>query len=341
MSLWRGDKRQSLIAQQAARVLITSKDEPHSPLRHRQMLNWLRRSREHLFILLEMMYLDGVLDRKKLLDRTARLEGKTSVPPSAGIGSSASRPCTSSTALCRFVTGRTAFAAAAVALVLLGVSISVTRTNDEAVRHVSLPDGSVMHIARGSDYEIAFREQIRLVELPRGEAVFEVAKDPRRPFVVRSGLSDTVAVGTRFSVVSDASATITTVAEGAVRVVAPAGADLATGTIVNAGEEFQVLAGASTPEPVTAVDAGRKLSWATGWLMFDGETVGDAVRTFNRFSDTRIEITQPELTGTRLTFQRFAIDQPEAFANGIAATLNVPASTDSARKVIYVGNRRP
>jgi transmembrane sensor len=228
-------------------------------------------------------------------------------------------------------------AGTAVVALFLGISIATIRDRSPSIRHVTLDDGSVMHVLSGSDVDIEFSDRRRLVHLPLGEAVFEVAKDPDRPFIVRSKLSDSIAVGTRFGVVTNSSVTTTTVSEGEVRVVTPASADLTTSTDVHAGEEIRVIAGASRPRSVTSVNAERKLSWSAGWLEFDGETIGEAVRTFNRFNDMRIDIA-PELSTARLTYYRFSLDQPESFANAIATALNAPVIRSSARNVIYIGD---
>lgn len=146
-------------------------------------------------------------------------------------------------------------------------------------------------------------------------------------------------MGTRFGVSTDSTATITTVSEGEVRVVAPAGADPITGTSVRTGEELRVAAGSSRAEPVIAVDAERTISWSAGWLEFKGETVGEAVSTFNRFSDVRIEITQPELSSEQMKYYRFEIDQPLAFSIAIGKWLKVPVSQNVTQGGIYIGGR--
>jgi transmembrane sensor len=57
-----------------------------------------------------------------------------------------------------------------------------------------------------------------LALLKQGEAFFEVAKDPNRPFVVSAGSKRVVAVGTKFSVRRDADSVGVVVTEGKVRV---------------------------------------------------------------------------------------------------------------------------
>jgi transmembrane sensor len=323
MSVRQTDDPRSRRMFEAALVLILCKDErPMSPKLRQRLDEWVQDSSENARNLLQLEALASELNRLRLVDRSAQLA--KSKPHAPDI------PLVPRRAV---LIGGTA---AAVALPL-GYLIS-TRYDGAPIRHVSLDDGSVMHVLRGTDYDIEFSSHQRLIRLTRGEAVFEVAKDSHRPFVVRTPRSDSIAVGTRFGVVTDTAATTTTVSKGLVRVVVPAGNEQTAGTPLQAGEEIRVLAGASRAESVMTVNAERKTSWAAGWLEFDGETAAEAVKTFNRFSDVNIEIRQPELAALRLTYHRFEIDKPQSFANSIARSLNTTVTRNPARKSIYIGD---
>jgi len=306
----------------AATILIRCKDEPSlSPHEHEWIADWLRQSRENVACVLDMIDVDQKLDRLKLRHRIDALSTPQPRPP----GFALPRPA---------VRWRSA-AAIALCAGLLFFSI---REGEPTVSHRTLADGSVMHSLRGCEYNIEFSDKQRLITLGLCEAVFEVAKDPGRPFIVRSQTSDTIAIGTRFGVTATARDTITTVSEGKVRVVVPACADPATGTPLHAGQELRVVTGASCPEPVLAVDAVNQISWAEGWIAFKGETAGQAVKAFNRFSEVRIEITRPGLSSERVKFGRFEFDKPESFADSIAELVDAPVTTK--RNVIYIGEPR-
>ena len=60
-------------------------------------------------------------------------------------------------------------------------------------RTVPLPDGSRITVGGYSRVEVSFSDSERRVELARGEALFKVAKDPTRPFVVHAGRARVVA----------------------------------------------------------------------------------------------------------------------------------------------------
>lgn len=92
----------------------------------------------------------------------------------------------------------------------------VTETGEQ--RTVTLVDGSVVQLNSRSRLRVSFSEQVRRVELLDGQALFEVAKNPARPFVVESGKTSVQAVGTQFDVYRKSTGTVVTVLEGRVAV---------------------------------------------------------------------------------------------------------------------------
>ncbi|NQY88160.1 MAG: FecR domain-containing protein [Colwellia sp.] len=93
------------------------------------------------------------------------------------------------------------------------------RNQWQAQHRVLLPDNSVVHLNFNSAIKISFSDSVRQIELLKGEAFFKVAKNPKRPFIVKTGNSTASALGTEFIVrrQSDNSSLIT-VTEGVVKV---------------------------------------------------------------------------------------------------------------------------
>lgn len=85
-------------------------------------------------------------------------------------------------------------------------------------RSIRLPDGSTVELNSRSRLRVRFTEAERTVELLEGQALFNVAKNPARPFIVRSDETRVRAVGTQFDVYKKRSGTIVTVVEGRVAV---------------------------------------------------------------------------------------------------------------------------
>jgi transmembrane sensor len=185
--------------------------------------------------------------------------------------------------------------------------------------HQRLTDGSVMHVGPRSDLRLAFSDNRRSVELSHGEAVFEVADDPIRPFTVSTQLIDATAVGTRFGISIGPGVTVT-VSEGTVKITSHRKVNEAQVVMLKAGEELRVSDRGLSEATPAKVDAERKLEWANGWLVFEGQTIGEAVNEFNRRNAVQIEIKQPEIAARTLPgLYRFRVDYPPlAFAQLIA-----------------------
>lgn len=85
-------------------------------------------------------------------------------------------------------------------------------------RSLRLEDGSTVEINARSRIAIRYSEHERHIELLDGQALFHVAKNKTRPFIVRSGPTQIQAVGTQFDVYRKKSGTVVTVLEGRVAV---------------------------------------------------------------------------------------------------------------------------
>ncbi len=85
-------------------------------------------------------------------------------------------------------------------------------------RSITLADGSTVDLNARSKLRIEFSSAERRVELLDGQALFQVAKDKQRPFIVHSGDATVRAVGTQFDVYRKDSGTTITVLEGRVAV---------------------------------------------------------------------------------------------------------------------------
>jgi transmembrane sensor len=83
---------------------------------------------------------------------------------------------------------------------------------------VTLRDGSSIELNARTRVKVDFTETRRSVELVDGQALFHVAKNPHRPFIVRAGNREIVAIGTAFDVRVDAAYLRVTLIEGKVAV---------------------------------------------------------------------------------------------------------------------------
>lgn len=155
-----------------------------------------------------------------------------------------------------------------------------------------LADGSRVDVSADSHLEIQFGERERRITMHHGEALFTVAKDAARPFVVTTALGDATAIGTQFEVRTDAARTTVAVAEGVVRVDAT-GPDTDESpheaAMVSAGQLVKlrtVKTGERSIRVVERADIEPSLiaAWRWGRLQFDGVPLAEAAVDVNRHS---------------------------------------------------------
>src|SRR5262249_16810240 len=85
-------------------------------------------------------------------------------------------------------------------------------------RDVMLGDGSLVHLDVDSEVNVRLSADRRDVTLVNRRALFEVAHDSSRPFVVSAGSTRTTALGTHFQVQRDSQSVLVTLTEGSVAV---------------------------------------------------------------------------------------------------------------------------
>jgi transmembrane sensor len=198
-------------------------------------------------------------------------------------------------------------------------------TGKGEMKVVALKDGSVVTLNTASEIVVNYSEKLRSVELIHGEALFDVAKNKARPFVVAAGDTSVRVVGTSFSVRRfDAAPIQVLVREGIVEVFRPAAGvkpiRIFANTMALAPPDDADIAA----RPVPAAQLHRAMAWQDGQIAFEGETLAQAVTEFSRYSDTRIVIDDPALAREEIA-GLFKATDPVGFAQTIAISLNVHA----------------
>lgn len=170
------------------------------------------------------------------------------------------------------------------------------------VRTFPLDDGSSVTLGAHSTIAVQFGPAYRSVSLDAGEALFRVARDPGRPFVVSAGGRKITAVGTAFVVQREADRVVVTVTDGAVQIASSQSwhdsylllprvpAQLPrTATRVTRGEQLSYGPTGGTT-PVRHVDTDAATSWKQGLLEFDHASLAHVVDVINRYSYRRITL---------------------------------------------------
>jgi transmembrane sensor len=202
-------------------------------------------------------------------------------------------------------------------------------TGPSEQRIVDLTDGSQVTLNANSRLVVQFDEGARKITLKRGEALFDVAKDRSRPFVVVAGDRKVIALGTSFEVRREEPAGSTfavTLVEGHVAIEPISSPDAlpnASGngvTLLNPGERLR-FAGA-TNESLDSPSIERVTAWRHGQLIFDNTSLGEAAAEFNRYSTRKLTIDGTAVQSLRVGGV-FKISDPYSFAQSMAGTYHL------------------
>jgi transmembrane sensor len=154
-----------------------------------------------------------------------------------------------------------------------------------------LDDGSMVQLNTASAIALRYSDEARVVDLLRGEAAFEVAHDPERPFIVRTRDGSATALGTVFQVRSDEARerVIVTVTEGSVRVQTPqTSVDLAAGEQASYQSDGHIGA-------IQTIDEYTASAWRRGYISFVNQPLEEVVRELNRYARGHIALTDRSL----------------------------------------------
>jgi len=189
-------------------------------------------------------------------------------------------------------------------------------------RVIQLPDGSVVTLNTNSKMSVRFTEAERKINLEQGEALFKVAKNRKRPFIVDAFDTEVRAVGTSFTVRLLPERPIQVlVQEGVVEVKRR---DAPGAKPVRAVAETQTLVPLGAPIVVHAVPSpqiARNLAWRFGRIAFENERLADAAVEFGRYSNTRV-VVDPAIADRTIT-GLFASNDPVGFAKVAASILDL------------------
>ena len=218
---------------------------------------------------------------------------------------------------------RAAVAASLAAIVALGLFEArgpVDAKRDPVVSHgtaagehetVTLADGSTVELNTRTTLRASVSPSRREIWLDDGEAFFEVARDPKHPFVVHAGAKSVTVLGTKFSVRRTGGSVVVSVLEGRVRIddaraSKPHSATIGGGVIaISRGGSMLV----TQPSPERVENA---LAWRDGLLHFDQTSLADVALEFNRYHARQIVVTDPEAAAIRIG-GAFEVDNVDGF----------------------------
>lgn len=170
------------------------------------------------------------------------------------------------------------------------------RTGTGGGEIVTLADGSVIQLNTDTAVSVDYDASGRRLVLHGGEAWFQVAPDPQRPFVVETEYGTVRALGTAFDVRNNGSDVTVTVYEHAVRV------QLADGEVVESLDQGESLRFNDTLEAhERQVDLTQASAWHQQRMIFQDRKLQDVIRELNRYRNGQIIIADRQLESLPLT----------------------------------------
>lgn len=187
-------------------------------------------------------------------------------------------------------------------------------------RLVQLADGSSVRLDTDTRIKVRFDGGKRLIDLEQGQALFNVAHDAAKPFLVRAGSTEVTAVGTIFDVRRDQAAVQVTLVQGIVEVAG--GQQGRAPSRITAGQQTRVTpTGAATK----AVDVETATSWADGRIVFRDTPLRAAVAEVNRYLTQKVELDSDARADVPVSGV-FKVGDRDAFVSTAAAVLELRVS---------------
>ena len=328
------DDRETIASEARAWLIRLDADTPLSPEEDGALREWANRSPGHRE---ELQRLSAFWNEANILTELAiPLSSQSSTRRSGG---------RLSALLATFTRPRLSIAASIIGVALAialwfypqpqGAVNGIYGTAIGEQKITQLPDGSTIHLNTDSQVQVDYSATTRKLRLLRGEAHFQVAKDPRRPFEVHAAKNLIQAIGTAFSVQLRDSGMKVIVTEGKVGLATQMdNLDTTLADIQNISTDITptedntlqpkllrlgtLSRGQSTTydstmlseqavssnemmtahlnvETIAEEDLKRQLAWRDGYLVFKGDTLAEVIEEVTRYTPVSIEITEPSL----------------------------------------------
>lgn len=201
----------------------------------------------------------------------------------------------------------------------------VTRVGEN--RTIAMADGSRLTLNTATRLRTT-ADGSRRVWLESGEAYFDIAHDPSRPFVIEAGTSRVTVLGTRFTVRRDGDSIRVLVEQGKVRV-----SERETAVVLTRNQEASASAGRIVRAERSQVQTEQRMAWREGRIVFDQTTLGDAIAEFNRYNERKLELADPSAAGLRIGGS-FAPSNVDGFVHLLEQGFGLHARRSNGRIVL-------
>ncbi len=357
------------IFEEASEWVVRHRTDDLDTQARRRFDAWLRQSPQHVSAYLEMSsiwegvpHIDASLNPSadELIERS-RAQGNVVSLSESGKPDPFLAPASVSS---RAGLSKVWYSLAATLIVAVGIAgwfyqqRGVYSTGIGEQRTVTLVDGSVIELNARSRIKVRYGDRERAVDLAQGQALFHVAKDPSKPFIVASNGTYVRAVGTQFDVYKKSAGIVVTVVEGRVAVTdrrssesslaptpaspPPQGAAPDVGTprtlkanehevLLGAGEQLVVAQTLTSPPQPANVEAVT--AWTEQRLVFDYTPLTEVAEEFNRYNHRRLVIEDSGLQAFHISgsfsstdptlLLRFLREQPGILVNETTSEIRI------------------
>ncbi|WP_252736028.1 FecR domain-containing protein [Aestuariibacter sp. A3R04] len=240
---------------------------------------------------------------------------------------------------CHKTTKYKAFAAAAVVLMALLVVFLqfmpvhqqqnewLLTTSIGQVKTFVLADNSSVTLGADSKVSVWFDNEQRNTRIIKGDALFDIARNPQRPFVTHIDDARITVLGTQFDVQKRPQQTSITVGHGEVAV-------SKQNRNVNLTPGQKVVLSKNKMSKVVSVDPHFFAQWKQQRFTFSRNTLEDVVSVINRYSSTPVRIVTPSLKTLEVTVA-FSGEQSMQLLESLAYQYGFEVSTYTAEIVIF------
>lgn len=275
----------------------------------------------------------GIWDRTEVLSVLADVFPRQTMAPPAPARRTVSRGWVAATGLAAcvaaalFFVGPRIHSGAAPAATLVTGTLQVFSTTTGQRDSQMLPDGSLLSLNTDSEVAVDMSAGRRELRLRRGEAHFEVAHDAARPFIVTVGDHAVRAVGTAFNIRrrGDSEADVL-VTSGTVNITGDANS-----ATLNAGQLLALRAdGTRRITTLNAEAVESQLAWRRGVLIFDGQTLAQAIAEIDRYTPKHIRLAEQAL-GEKRIVGYFPTDDMRQLLQSLQANFGVAVTEDDTQ----------
>jgi transmembrane sensor len=226
--------------------------------------------------------------------------------------------------------------AASLAAAAMGVGVwpaasQTYRTAPGQTRNLTLADGTRIQLNAASQISVSLDRDARRVRMADAEAVFDVAHDTGRPFLITVGDRQVRVVGTQFNLRHRDGRVALTVSRGVVEV-RPADAPQAAPTRVTVGQQLAHQEGQAL-QTLTAAEPDVAFAWTNGQLIYRDRPLSEVAADLSRRFATPVRPADAQTGALRFTGVLVTDREPDVLRRLQAFA---PIQVEQARGVVIL-----